>query len=63
MSPELPRLLDYALALAREAGTHTARHFGKPIEVETKSDLSPVTTAYLARSSALSRTAAAVSNG
>ena len=45
MSPELPRLLDYALALAREAGTHTARHFGKPIEVETKSDLSPVTVA------------------
>ena len=41
----LPKYLDFATALAREAGALTLEYFGQDLKVETKGDASPVTLA------------------
>ena len=46
LSPEIARRLDFARLIAREAGDITLRYFQQPtLEVERKSDASPVTIA------------------
>ena len=46
LSPrELNSYLHYAVELAQKAGQHTAKYFAKGVEVELKSDQSPVTVA------------------
>ena len=46
LSPrELNSYLHYAVELARKAGEHTTKYFAKGVEVELKSDQSPVTVA------------------
>jgi len=42
---ELESYRDFALDLSKKAGENTLRWFGKPLEVESKKDLSPVTQA------------------